>query len=581
MVEAKKENLVIFFDSNIQYIVPFFQRSYVWTEENWETLWDNIINIVNQKGTLEHFIGTIITKQKPAKQIGEQQYDLIDGQQRLTTISILLKAMHDSCKNGGELANLKTILKELITIKNVGGHSPLKIELSKYDKMFFEVLLNDSDPMENIDQYKDCRIFEAYKFFHDKVKEYSNEELDELRNNILFKMPVVSMLLGPEDDEQVIFDTINSLGVKLTIAELLKNHIFQDNSLHELYEDYWGNVFERDEEQLNFWEQDKTVGRISRTNIEIFLYCFLIIETQKEVKLETLFKEYKNWLKDKDLSQKKQFLKKLKEYAEIYFKFPKSEELNTISYSETIHLFFHIIENLSVNTIYPLILFLFKKVKDEQEKEEILKYLGSYIVRRNICRYTTKNYNHLFVSIIRSLMKKKDEGISLSDIKEIISNYGDESNIFPDDSALENGFHKSLLPNQNAREILFCIALYQRYQDESKHDTKVLSLNSYSVEHIMPKKWEENWNQSNLSPEEKNTKWTKLLTLGNLTLVRGRLNSALKNAAWEDKKKTLKEFSSLSITTNYLNVVTWDENAIKKRANDLFKNAVEIWKADS
>lgn len=118
------------------------------------------------------------------------------------------------------------------------------------------------------------------------------------------------------------------------------------------YDSHWQPTFKVDEEQISFWDKDKTSGRIVRTNIEVLLYCYLIIETKKEVRIEYLFKEYKDWLSKKSLDEKKQFLNKLKDFAEEYYNLPTEEELNEIAFSEDAKRFFHIIENLGITTDY-------------------------------------------------------------------------------------------------------------------------------------------------------------------------------------------------------------------------------------
>ena len=150
------------------------------------------------------------------------------------------------------------------------------------------------------------------------------------------------------------------------------------------------------------------------------------------------------------------------------------------------------------------------------------------------------------------------------------------SNKFPDNKDLKYAFNNSILSNQNAREILYIISLKQintGYNDRDK-----LSLKSYSTEHIMPKKWEENWKNKEFTDEEKWQRNFKLKTLGNLTITTGRLNSKLKNSSWVNKKEILKKFSSLPITISYIDRPEWNEVEIDKRASDLFELSKEIWK---
>ena len=137
-------------------------------------------------------------------------------------------------------------------------------------------------------------------------------------------------------------------------------------------------------------------------------------------------------------------------------------------------------------------------------------------------------------------------------------------------------FSEEALSNANAREILYCISLYQIYNP--KNDTGKLSSSSYSTEHMMPQKWETNWNKTGMTDVDKINRNKALKTLGNLTLVTKSLNSSMKNSAWEKKKIALKKFSLLKITTDYIDNTEWDESSIKSRADDLASIALKIWR---
>lgn len=575
MINASKDKLRSYFGGDVQYIVPYFQRPYVWDEDNWVSFWENVIQIYNEYKAgkdREHFIGTLILKQKIAEELGDNQYDLIDGQQRLTTVSILLRCLHDSCK--GTLPKLKEQINRLLIVENAKGEKYIKLKNCRIDLPYFTAIIQNGTA-GNLPN-PEHRILRAYNYFKGQVQALSDEEIDILTKIILEKVPVISMLLSSDDDEQVIFDTINSLGVKLTTAELLKNHIFKDEKLEDMYTILWEPVFEANELTVQFWDKDKTAGRIIRKNIEVLLYCYLMIRNQREIQLDSLYKEYKNWLKELSTDEKKQFLVDLKQYAEIFDDFPEGEQLNEISYREEEKRFFHIIENLSITTAYPLILFIYREVADVAERAKILKLIESYLVRRNICRLTTKNYNNIFISMIKKLAKQMDDGgkISFESIKEILSSFTEETNKFPNDGDLKLAFLNSALSNQNAREILYLIALYQKASPMA--DVSKLSLSSYSVEHMMPVKWQQNWPIPNMDEQKKAIRDKTLTTLGNLTLVTKRLNSKLSNDPWAEKKKTLRKYSSLNITTDYLDD-DWEETYIVSRAEALAGLALKMW----
>ena len=573
MQSANKEKLLSFFQNNYQYEIPFFQRSYVWDEENWDLLLEHIQEEVlafESGKNSEHFIGTIITKPLKQDNFSLQALELIDGQQRLTTIAIILKALADTTI--GEYKNLRDNLIGYIQFADTQDNKYLRIKHSKNDAPYFNEIMTVLKDGQTIPE-KDHSINRAYHFYVSAFKGLADAQRDTYSNILLKKLPVIAMFLNEEDDEQEIFDTINSLGVRLTISELLKNYIFRDKNLRNFYDPLWYSIFEEEEEDVAFWNEYKTSGRVKRTNLELLLYCFLIIETGKEVRLEKLFKDYKNHLKAMSSKGKKKFLENLKATASTYRNFPSRKDYNQIEFSEKEKRIFHVIDYLEITTVYPLLLFIYSKVNNAEERNEILETLESYLVRRLVCKLTSKNYNRFFIQLINDLGKEKKLSANLFEDKLI--SFEEDTNRFPTDNEFEEAFHQSYLYNKYAREILFLIALYKINNKYS--DVKKLSLESYSVEHMMPKKWEENWMPIEITDEQKSIRNRKLKTLGNLTLVTQQLNSKMRNASWDKKKGLLKQYGMLSITTNYLGLEDWNEDDMDKRAKDLAVTSLEIW----
>jgi uncharacterized protein with ParB-like and HNH nuclease domain len=578
VVNAQKDYLKSFFQGTIRYVVPFYQRAYVWEEDNWDVLWDNLwqlsIDVATEK-TAEHFIGTLITKQRRAQSIDDNSFDLIDGQQRLTSITLLLKAIADSTT--GELPNLRSFVSGLLAFQDARGRHHYRIEHNRVDGPHFEAILSgteglDAPPPEH-------RLGRAYRYFLAKVQGLTDEQRETLVNVIVSRVAVISMLLSETDDEQVIFDTINSLGVKLTTAELLKNYIFKEPKTRSLYDSHWQNVFEADDDLTQFWNANKTAGRLLRANIEVLMYCYLIMTVKREVRLDRLFKEYKDWLQDKDVDQRVDVLIELKELAEIYFGLPAGDDLAELRFREHEKRFFYVIDNLNITTAYPLILFLYRNFHGEVRIQQ-LRVLESYLVRRNLCRLTTKNYNNLFISLLQKLDEKRLAGdLTPQSLYDLLVGFNDATNLFPVDTAVTQAFSGTLLSNQHARVILFAIALHQ--QDSDLHDSPKLSPSSYSVEHIMPKAWEAHWSSGEMTRAAKDDRSGRILTLGNLTLVTKRLNSSLRNGPWSEKRETLRKFSSLRMTTEYLKSEEWSEETIQARGSDLAAEALTIWSRSS
>ncbi len=574
MLSANKEKLGSFFSGNIQFLIPFFQRAYVWKVENWQELWDDVLEELtafqNGKTDSEHFIGTIIIKSRDTGSLSASTFDLIDGQQRLTTICLLLRALHDVSTD----AALRSFISNMLVFTDAYGEKHIRIIHSKADTAHFSQLMQSENNNENIPDAK-SRILEGYQWFRNQIGQIADPaDLRNIMNILLEKLPVIHMALSANDDVQQIFDTINSLGVKLTTGELLKNYLFSFKEVEPHYKALWQDVFEEDEETIAFWEAEKTAGRVPRSNIDLFLYSYLIIKTGENIKLESLFKEYKAHLKTKTPTELLSFAQELAQYANVYAGLPEGKELTDLHFGEHDKRFFHVINEMDVNTIAPLVLYLYKEVTDPAARQAMIRLLESYIVRRTVCRLTTKNYNNLFISILNDL--RKSGTLSADTLRARLEASDEVTSRFPTDAEFQEGFSRSQLINKYSGEVLYGIALYQlnhEYQDNRR-----LSKNGLSVEHLMPKNWTKHWKlPAGSTKAQEDHRSHKLLTLGNLTLIKGRLNSSLRDSGWAKKQKGLLPFSTLRITTDYLPKNQWDEAEIETRAETLFRNALQIW----
>jgi hypothetical protein len=190
---------------------------------------------------------------------------------------------------------------------------------------------------------------------------------------------------------------------------------------------------------------------------------------------------------------------------------------------------------------------------------------------------TGKNYNLLFIQMINKLeeIRKNTGEVDLDSLVKIVGGFSDPTNHMPTDGDFVAAFKSEALSNQNSREILFLLALY--HVSTGLADVTRLSLGNYSVEHMMPTKWEAHWLDREMNDQDKAVRNKKIKTLGNLTLVTKRLNSAMQNSAWSNKKQHLKKNSALRMTVDYLDKEKWDEACIDERALHLSNAGVEIW----
>lgn len=405
--------------------------------------------------------------------------------------------------------------------------------------------------------------------------------------NVIF----VGIDLYHQEDEQQIFDTINSLGVSLTTAELMKNFLFKNDI--QAYIDNWRDVFEKDDEIKKYWEQKVTAGRNIRNNIDLFLESYLMIKIQeKEIKvssedkeryfkIDSVFNSYKQFIKKYKLDKDK-IIKEIKDYAKIYQENinPKiiGQDIDETDYVGRLNL---VIFALDTATMIPYVLYVCKQVQDSKEKNDIFKYLETYLMRRIIVKATTKNYNQLFRS---SLIN--NEVNSLGKLKETIEKKSDRINFMPSDEDIKKGFIESSLTNKQATGILYLIEKTIR---SDKYSTELRFMQEYSLEHIMPKKWRNNWNKSELTEMQREQRDKILRTLGNLTIITKKLNSSISDADWEAKKsgkgnhKGLNEYANgIEIFSKYLSKKDWNEDCIKERAEELCKLSVDkVWSLQS
>lgn len=568
-MEAGKRSISDVFNGNRVLEIPFFQRSYVWDEDQWERLLDDMqtISLLNKP----YFLGSIILKQQPTgteKTAGDIR-TIVDGQQRLTTLNLFFKVLCLKLDKNDSFNRIFRLISDDIALKH--NHN----DIDDFNRV---LNLNDLEPLDG-----NSHIIKAYEFFR---RELNTETVHF--NIVLSQITFVVIDLALEEDEQQIFDTINSLGVRLTTAELLKNYFFGRNDIHT-YIVNWRDVFEKDDETKNFWDKEVTAGRVKRSNIDLFFYSFLQIKLQDKnlkvraedkknlSKVEGLFDSYKEFISKYSID-KTELIHEIKRYALVYMKnldvTVVQRELTQEYGVERINTIVFGLEN---TTVIPYILYVLLNVHDLGEQQKIFMYLESYLMRRLVVHATGKNYNQLFSEQLIS-----NQCLTQSELQELIEEKSDKVNFMPSDEELKKGFSSALLTNKHSLGILYMIESFIR--NRVIHSTALLGLDKYSLEHIMPKKWENHW--GSVESEEKRVERNrKLMTLGNLTMLTSSLNTSIRDADWltkkqgkKDKKGLLTYAAGLDTFSGYLDVSDWNESVIDDRADFLFEHAKQVWK---
>ncbi|MCD7733188.1 MAG: HNH endonuclease family protein, partial [Oscillospiraceae bacterium] len=396
----------------------------------------------------------------------------------------------------------------------------------------------------------------------------------------------------PDEDEQQVFDTINSLGVKLTTAELLKNYLFTRENVQQ-YSQVWEDVFEKDAATRAYWDMEVEAGRFKRSLIDLFLDAYfqiLIREPSRNVsandltlyaRTDRLARSYQDFVKKYCGGDKNVILDELKVYADLFRKNIDPEWCNkSIPAQYGIERLNVIMFGLKNTTPIPYLLFIEKNVTSEEEQIEMYRVLESYLMRRMVVSASTKNYNNLFISLTKN---RVTDHTAL--IREL-SARTDKSTIgIPDDDKLRDGFQNSFLYNVESKGILYLIESAIRPKESA---VSLLGFRSYSLEHLMPKKWRNNWELNPSTPETQKERDRKLLTLGNLAIITQSLNASIRDSKWE-KKKNPQPFkgkerpglvncaNGLETMLNVLDKEVWDEQEITARADWLYEQAAKLW----
>ena len=572
-MDAGTKQLADILNGNRILEVPYYQRSYVWKEDQWSRFLSDM-EYITSTGK-DYFLGSIILKQQPT---GISQFDLqsiIDGQQRFTTFALFFKSL---CLKTDDMETFDS----KFTVRDKKAKARLlAIRHSINDRKDFEVVMGLDEDTPFTSETK-SNIINCYNYFQENINP-DKLDVDVLLNHVIF----IGISLQQGEDEQVIFDTINSLGVRLTTGELLKNYFFTESTREE-YEELWMPIFEKDRDFTNYWDAEVVTGRLKRANIDFFFTAYLNIKIQDpNIKVsadhkiryrrsEGLFNNYKDLISTYNLD-KRDMIYDILEYAMIYHDHINPEIVKgDIPGTPGIERINFLIFALEYTAIVPYILYLLKNVSDVSERNAMFGYIESYILRRLICKSDNKNYSDLFSEnlILRQINTPEA-------LKDYIENREDgQALVLPRDKQIEKACHKNKYSNKKALSILYLLETAIR--EGKPHATKLYSFERYTLEHIMPRSWKENWALCN--PYTEDDREEAIYCLGNLAMLPSRLNTSISNASWNDKKNGkgrnlgMSHYATgIETLAGVITANVWDESTISGRADWIAEKANEIW----
>lgn len=597
---AKERSFREIMQGDKRFQIPFFQRQYVWDEENWEELLDNLLS--DGHG---HFLGSVILR--PTKHsLDGVIWTVIDGQQRLTTLSVLFKVCHEIiCARElkpEERAYYDNPLTDILYVVTKSGKD-LKLRHSRADAGAFNKIM-----LKPAAEIMSCQIVKCYEFFTkwfigDKVS--GTEKAERIFETLSgSEKLLVAIELDEEENEQIIFDTINSAGVRLTSADTIKNYLFQrlmslglgDSAVKELYDETWDYAFAKTAEANEYWLIEKRQGRITRTAQENMLQCFAVVKgiydpnKHSVVDLVKCFKEYVENLNSGSLCE---LIRELTQYALLYRKFFRTLDATTSYRFDDVCLrTLHILRLCDTTTFDPLILHLISldPPKDDGTISEDLvtrlNEIASFVLRHVVCHASVKNFNKDCAVIIhggKTLLEYRDEKIKALNI---------------DDNSVRRHLLE-MYSNKIATGILFWLELKRR--TEGPHELKEEQYTK-TLEHLMPQAWEENWKVGHpcvVEPETgeqvlDNDRATELrkaaiYEIGNMALLSKSLNSSIKNDTMKTKiegdggkHNGIKEYATMLYTKDVIKKMiatdyVWNEETIRKRTIEITDAFLEIW----
>ena len=551
---ANEKYLVQFMEgSQTNYIIPIYQRNYDWKQEQCKLLFDDLENLIN-KNLKTHFFGSIVDKAESRTDIV-----IIDGQQRITTISLLLLAICNYIKNEkyDDVEKLEEKIMEMFLInKWADNDKRIKLKTIKKDQESFSRLFENNEK----DFIKESHLTQNYEYLYQRVKssKYSIEKLFDA----ICKLMIVEIELKDDDNPQLIFESMNSTGLDLTEADKIRNFILMDKPYaiqKEYYEKYWNRI----EENVGY-------------NTTDFIKDYLTIKMSK---IPTLNKIYRVFKEDYILARElniEDVLIDMHNYSESY-----SKVLNASTGLSNVDSYLKDITYLKYTLLYPFLTQVIQRYINGECSGEVIENtisaLLTYIVRRIICAKPTNALPKFFCTIdreIETIIKKEKLSMELYDdvFVYIIENRKGYVE-FPSDNEFKESFIKFKLYRMQTQVKNYILRELENYNNKERITIKSIDEKYISIEHIMPQTLTPAWKKY-LGDNYAEIYEKYIDTIGNLTLTA--YNSELQNKPFDEKKPTYIE-SKLFLSSNLQNYDVWNEESIVDRADILSQRALEIW----
>ena len=581
------------FTSPVRYEIPDFQRRYVWKQEDqWEPLWNDVERLaesIMEDGQAEpHFLGAVVFQQERFPSGSLERRIVVDGQQRLTTLQLVIDAIQEVLEVEGyshPAKRLSALVENPEEYRDGDPDGAFKVWPTAVDRDAFRLAMRND---QSAAQLGTSQIVRAHEFFKRQTRQWLDkfaaepEQRDRaakvLEVAVRTKLQLVVIDLDDSDNPHVIFETLNARGTPLLQSDMVKNKILYEvtnstdiDKIVDLSTDKQLWPFDGDD----WWAQEVGRGFQRRPRIDLFLNHWLTLRNRSETKSYDEFRLFERYSAERSKAGEtiRDVARDMGNLGRIFQQIENESLQGVVRFLQRRNAL-----NMGVTT--PVLLWLLSSNIPPAIVTRCLTALESFLVRRVLCGLSARSYGDLFVKLIEKLATAPVESADKVVVSHL-SGQTAQASLWPDDSELLERFVNAplyqWLTQGRLRMVLSAIEKQLRtVKAESQEVPKVLQ-----IEHIMPRAWHRNWPLSEEADiDGQATRRDRVIhTMGNLTLVNGHLNPLLSNSAWNDKRKTLGDHSVLFLNKHLINEApdTWDEQAIETRAEWLHKIAVEIW----
>lgn len=541
-MQAHENRLRQLLDSTQQYIVPLFQRFYVWEKTYWDTLWTDLMDLIEDDDPQRtHFLGSVVVIPATDSAPGLPRFILIDGQQRIATLLVMLTVLRDGARQADDTELAAEIEQRFLVNQFKRGDDAYKLLLSQSDRIAFQHLIQAKTPRP------DHRLCQCYDFYARKVNAPHAPDRRALLSAAMDRLALVTITLAPTDNPYLVFESLNFKGHKLTEADLIRNYLFMRipaDQQEALYQQYWSPM------------QD-ALGDDLTEYVRHFL-----MRSGAFVKQSEVYVTLKSRLAQSD---PRAALEELATFARYYAKLlaPDHEPSKTLSAA------LERINRLDVTTVYPFLLNVYhdyaRHAMVEAAYVEVLATLENYLVRRFVCGLATNQLNKIFPTLYAQTQQQNTTGF-VPALRQSLQTKG-----YPSDAQFRAKLREVKLYGRGALEqkARFLLeTLEQSYQHREPVD-----LASLTIEHVMPQTLTDEW-RSHLGAEWQTTHELYLHTLGNLTLTG--YNSPLSNSQFADKRQQFTK-SHVELNRYFKTVEHWRKEDILRRAAVLTEQALQCW----